>query len=195
MKKLTQTLLLTMIVALCSFAFGLLISFNPIVRDIPDFTPIAEVEYEPIEVFAGIPWSPEIAGVPRVMPHTRVVYEYNYPEHGVVERILEEPSFFILGMTQDEVSDVFMNWEVASFSADEVVLRRDLMVDQARQFTISSYEGFVAVFYIDEHSRSIVELTTKPISALAPEEQARLNEGIEVFGSDELFRALEDFSS
>jgi len=187
-------MLLTMIVAMASFAAGLLLSFRPASTEpLSDF--VLSIEAEPLEVFAGIPWLPELSETSRIMPHTRIVYEYKYPDYGIVERILEEPSFFILGMTQDEVSSVFMNWEVVAFTTEEVVLRRDLMIDQARKFTIGSYEGFIAVFYTNELSQSIVELTTKPISALAPEEQARLLEGIEVFGSDELFRALEDFSS
>lgn len=194
MRKIVQIMLLTMIVAMASFAAGLLLSFRPASTEpLSDF--VLSIEAEPLEVFAGIPWLPELSETSRIMPHTRIVYEYKYPDYGIVERILEEPSFFILGMTQDEVSSVFMNWEVVAFTTEEVVLRRDLMIDQARKFTIGSYEGFIAVFYTNELSQSIVELTTKPISALAPEEQARLLEGIEVFGSDELFRALEDFSS
>ena len=202
-KRAIYIILAIMIFALGSFAVGLILSFLPrtarIAEEIPNTTDFPEFSdfsessdvVNPFEIFdLGIFQDP----IPRISSETRMVYEYNSISNGIEQRILEQPSSFLIGMTQEEIADMFMDWEITEFSSDEVVLRRDILSEQERVFIIGAHEGFIAVFYNPDKS-GIVELTNKPISALPIEEQERLKEGIEVFGDEELFRALEDFSS
>jgi len=193
MKRVKQVFLICMMGGLA--ALGLAVSFWP--RQAAE---IAEPIAPPSEIFEyaydfTIPPEPYYDGIARISSNTRMVYEYNYPERGIVERVLDEPSVFLLGMTRDEIDNIFMDWQIVAFSSEEVVLRRDLMVDKNRQFTIGYHEGFIAVFYVNEYDVEIIELIGRPVDTLPIPDQERIREGIEVRGSTELFRILEDFSS
>jgi len=135
----------------------------------------------------------QIPIIPRILPDTRIFYEYYYPISGGFETIIEYPAHFLLDMTEDDLAAMFADWQVMSFSPYEVHLRQNTQT-QYRLYVIGVHEGYIAVFYDDEYY-SIKELTTRPIAALAEEEQHRLLEGIKVMGTEELMRALEDFSS
>jgi len=132
-------------------------------------------------------------GIARISPRTRMIYDYYHPESGGFDTIIEYPALFLLDMTHDELSAMFADWQVLSFSAYEVHLRQNAQVEY-RLYVIGVHEGYIAVFYDDEYY-SIKELTSRPITALAAEEQRRLEQGIRVTGAEELLRALEDFSS
>ncbi|MCL2396939.1 MAG: hypothetical protein FWC93_02630 [Defluviitaleaceae bacterium] len=130
--------------------------------------------------------------VPRISENTLMIYDYHQPETGDHERIVEHPSRILLNMTEEELAALMVDWQVLSFTSDEVHLRQNEALEH-REFTIGVHEGYIAVFYNSDYG--IKELTGRPISALAPEEQERLMEGIKVVGNEELMRALEDFSS
>jgi len=131
--------------------------------------------------------------IARILPHTRIVYDYYYPISGGFETMIEYPAHFLLDMTEDDLAAMFVDWQVMSFSSYEVHLRQNIQT-QYRLYVIGVHNGYIAVFYDDEYY-SIKELTNRPIAALAAEEQQRLLEGIKVTGTEELMRALEDFSS
>jgi hypothetical protein len=123
-----------------------------------------------------------------------MIYEYHIPNTNQFETVEELPSGFLLNKTQAELAAAFIDWQIISFSDHRVHLRQNASIID-RQFTISVYEGFIAVFYEDENNVKITEITSRPISALPFEEQERLRRGITVTGNDELIRALEDFGS
>ena len=64
---------------------------------------------------------------------------------------------------------------------------------QAR-YLVGTSNGFLAVFY-GTSGDSIKEVTTTPTTALPPEEQLRLLEGIRVYTNEELVRVLQDYGS
>jgi len=135
----------------------------------------------------------ETPAIARILPHTRIVYDYYYPISGGFETVVEYPAHYLLDMTEDDLAAMFADWQVMSFSSYEVHLRQNTQT-QYRLYVIGVHDGYIAVFYDDEYY-SIKELTNRPIAALAAEEQQRLLEGIKVTGTEELMRALEDFSS
>lgn len=135
----------------------------------------------------------QVDDVVRISSFTRIIYDYYHPESGGFDTIIEHPAQFLLNMTQEELTNMFADWEVLSFSPLEVHLRQSTQVEY-RLYVIGVHEGYIAVFYDDEHY-SIKELTSRPVTALAAEEQQRLQQGIRVTGAEELMRALEDFSS
>ena len=130
---------------------------------------------------------------PRIMPYTQIIYEYFDSETSGFHKAAEAAATILLGMTEDEVDAFFADWQIVSFSADAVHLRQNTNLHE-RQYIIGVHNGYIAVFY-DNGNESVKELTARPVSALAEEEQLRLIEGIKVQGNEALMRALEDFSS
>jgi hypothetical protein len=131
--------------------------------------------------------------IPRISSQTRIIYDYYQPQSGGFDTIIEYPAHFLLDMTHEELAAMFADWQVLYFSPYQVHLRQNSQVEY-RLYVIGVHEGYIAVFYDDEYY-IIKELTSRPITALAMEEQQRLLQGIRVTGAEELLRALEDFSS
>ncbi|MCL2753879.1 MAG: hypothetical protein FWE44_07010 [Defluviitaleaceae bacterium] len=133
-------------------------------------------------------------GVYRILPNTIIIYDIYQPATHEYERTHEHPSPFLLGLALHELAEILPDWQILYFSPEQVHLRQgaDFFT---RQYIISAYEGFVAIFYDNGYGETVKEMTNRPVSALAPAEQRRLAEGIEVTGNDELMRALEDFGS
>ena len=202
MRKYLIPTLALMIVALAGFTVGFMLSFGnggvqqPQLAMVPPplqphaANPSIDQNFEYEQSNAPEHSTPQEA---RISAETIMIYEYYFPETGDFRRIEESPAPFLLGMTAQELSVLFADWQVLSFAHDEVHLRQSNKIEH-RQYIIGVHNGYIAVFYDNEHY-SIKELTSRPIAALAAEEQERLYEGIRVVGNDELMRALEDFSS
>jgi hypothetical protein len=195
----------TMTVALIGFAVWFALSFGNGGANLDEAAHLAAFDTE--DIYLGEPQSPfdedfdgffvENGGardaITRISPDTRMIYDYYHPESGGFDTIIEYPAHFLLDMTEEELAAMFADWQVLAFSPHEVHLRQNARVEY-RLYVIGVHEGYIAVFYDDEYY-SIKELTSRPVAALADEEQQRLMQGIRVTGAEELMRALEDFSS
>ncbi len=132
----------------------------------------------------------------RVGENTKMVYQYYYLKDGVVEKSTEVAPYFLVGLSQFELAEKLMGWEIVSFANDEIVLEKKINQKSTPNYTIGIKDGFVAVFYDDVVGESnIKEVTDMPITALSEEEQARLLSGIRVKSEDELLKVLEDYGS
>jgi hypothetical protein len=209
MRKIVYPLVITMIVALASFTAVMVYALAG--RSLTSNVHLTEIEVAALndqtqfhedaaEVWAPTTPNPpptqQTGGLPRITPSTLMIYEYHIEGTDQFEIAEEFPSQFLLNMNRAQLAATFIDWQIISFSEDEVHLRQIISIAE-RQFTISVYNGFIAVFYDNDTSDSskIKELTNRPISALPFEEQERLRVGITVTGNDELIRALEDFGS
>jgi len=159
----------------------------------PQETAALPIDEESMPVYAEFSAEPD-DGMERVSPTTVLLFYHFQPDINEFLPIAEHPSPFLLGLNEQELTTVLPDWEILSFSREQVHLRQDPAFF-TRQYIISIYGGFVAIFHDNGDDITMKELTSRPISALLPEEQQRLVEGIRVTGNDELLRALEDFGS
>lgn len=149
----------------------------------------------------GLNAEPEVeprqaATLPRIETRTKMVYEYVYPEDGVIESSEEEAPYFLLNMDEEKLRGVFQDWEIKSFSRDEVVMRKVLEGASAQHYIVGVQDGYVSVFYQNPvNGTALKEITNTPVTALSGEEQSRLAQGVLVSGEEELIRVLEDYSS
>jgi len=64
------------------------------------------------------------------------------------------------------------------------------------KYVLRTDHGFVAVFNVnDDMGLTLIERTTTPECALAPDERERLYDGISLYSEEQLFRALQDYGS
>jgi len=206
MKKYIHYFVIIMIVSLSSFAIGLLLSFGGNIASGTGQSAKAlhpyynQNDFDIYEIYINDDDQNDLEdeaylGPARITQDTRIIYEYYYSSSGAIEIVEELPSHFFYNLTIEEIDNMLVNWDVLAFSPQEVRLRKNVEEVLARPYILGAYGGYIAVFYSVDNKNEIKELTTRPISALALEEQERLKQGIEVNGNEELLRALEDFSS
>lgn len=132
----------------------------------------------------------------RIMPSTKMVYEYYYTEDGVTQTLEDVPPYFLLDMTLEDMKKVYTDWKIVSFSSEKVVMRKTLEAKSNEQYIIGEKNGYVAVYYKEaQHGIILHEITNTPLSALPLEEQERLLEGISVIGDENLSKILSDYTS
>ena len=195
MRKYLNIILAAMIIAVLGLASWISLSVGGSTDAEMAIPVFAEIQHQPEPLNNSLTTTHEDEEVTesRISEGTLITYDFYHSETGEYESITEYAAESLLGMTIDDLKRFFADWQVLSFDPYEVHLRQNSTISY-QDFIIGIHEGYIAVFYNDEHN-AIKELTTRPISALAPEEQERLFEGIRVTGNEELMRALEDFGS
>ncbi|NMA82749.1 MAG: hypothetical protein GX962_02670 [Epulopiscium sp.] len=132
----------------------------------------------------------------KVLPSTKLVYQYYYTlDQKMIEEELDPP-YYLLNMTREQLQEKLSDWDLQLFSDKKIVLQK--IVEEKSPYNyylLGVYDSYVAVFY-DTHGEWILrEVTSTPISALPLEEQKKLEEGIMVYGDEALINLLEDYTS
>lgn len=128
--------------------------------------------------------------------NTKIVYEYYYKEDDYTEYIEDTPSYFLIGLTREQLENKLKDWQIKSFSEEEVVMQKIIQNAKTLKYIITEYEGYVAVFYIDNQNTKILKYITKtPILSLSEEEQKNIKNGIEIEGEEKLISILQDYES
>ena len=131
-----------------------------------------------------------------ILPSTQIVYNYYYEEDGCVESTSEYAPHFLIGMKENELKNIFDDWQIKSFSKEKVIMQKNISGLSNQHFIIGIKDGYVAVFYQNEVDGSnLKEITNTPISSLTVEDRKRLESGIKISGEDKLIAILQDYES
>lgn len=101
---------------------------------------------------------------------------------------------YMEGLSLEEYLDGLVSFEMESFSADRLVLRKTYDIDSVDfRFYVIEENGEVVVYYSDK--KTVYQYTGIFIDGLPLEEKNKLKYGILVKDEKELFALLENFSS
>ena len=102
----------------------------------------------------------------------------------------------LVNMTQDEIDEKFIEWELIGFSSREVTLFKEFEGTCGEHFRLREENGNVIVYKIlEDESEQIYEKTEISTEFLPETDLLKIKseKGIEVFGIEELNKVLEDF--
>ncbi|MFI3173747.1 MAG: hypothetical protein R3Y53_00925 [Bacillota bacterium] len=146
----------------------------------------------PVEIAESVAVNKELT----LQPHSEIVYEYLYTKDNITKAVEQVVEPFVVGMSQEELEDVFLDWQVVSFSEEEVVLRKSIQGKSDEVYVIGQIDGYIATFYEDENKvMRLMEVTQIPLSILPEYEQRQLREGIFILGEENLLKLMADFST
>ncbi len=131
-----------------------------------------------------------------ILPSTKIVYDYYYEEDGCVESTSEYAPHFLIGMKENELKNIFSDWQVKNFSKEKVVMQKNISGLSYQHYVIGIKDGYVAVFYQNQvNGTNLKEITNTPVSSLTADDRKRLEEGIKISGEDKLIAILQDYES
>ncbi|MBR5468135.1 MAG: BofC C-terminal domain-containing protein [Firmicutes bacterium] len=134
--------------------------------------------------------------VVKIVPGTKIIYEYYYPADEETEIVEESAPYFMLGLTFKELQQNYDMWQIEYFSADKVVMKRNVYGEREQKYIVGIKDGYVAVFYdIGTDEELVREITNIFAGALPKEEREKLKNGIKVVGENNLIGILQDYSS
>ncbi len=148
------------------------------------------VEYQTVSA------QPPQANIAKITPTTNMVYTYLYKQDGNKETTEEFPPYFLIGLTEEELSDTFSGWDILKFSEEEILMQKTVEGKSNQYYVIGIENGYVAVFYETPiNGERLKEVTDTPIDALSNDELRRLKAGVYVSGNEQLYLALQDYCS
>lgn len=102
----------------------------------------------------------------------------------------------LINMTEDEVAGKFQDWELIGFSNGEVTLFKEIDGNCGEHFILKEEDGNIVIYKILPDGTEQLYEKTEISTEFLPETdliQIRSEEGIKVYGKEELNKVLEDF--
>lgn len=145
-----------------------------------------------------------------VLPTTQYTLQtYDMKTKNLTEESLSTPSFLI-GLNREEVIDYLkdyltdlplsefekglVSFELISFSADSVVLRKTYNPDSVEyKYFLKAVDGYIVAYYGDQ--KTVFYYTGVSTQDLSTSDRLQLEDGIFVKDLDELYSVLESYSS
>lgn len=142
------------------------------------------------------PESLETSSSPKIIPTTKIVYEYYYLKDNIIKKEEGLPMYFLLDLTFNDLKDMYPDWNILSFSENEVVMRKLVNEESEEHYIVGQKDGYITVFYDKEKDgTNIHEITDISVEGLSETEKVLLNDGIYVIGQENLSKILEDYGS
>ena len=132
----------------------------------------------------------------KIMPSTKLVYEYYYPITGETETKEETAPYFMVDLTFDDLQKYYSDWQVTYFSADKVVMQKKVYDEREQRYIIGEKDGYITVFYEENGEKNgIKEITSININGFSDEEKEKIKAEFSVSGDYDLNRVLESYGS
>lgn len=132
----------------------------------------------------------------KISSNSELVLKKYYKEcgHTINEYVEMLPE--LVNMTEEEVADKFQDWELIGFSSREVTLLKEFEGTCGEHFTLKEENGNVVIYKILSDGTKQIYEKTEISTEFLPETdllQMQSEEGIQVYGKEELNKVLEDF--
>ena len=130
----------------------------------------------------------------KVTPNTQFVLQKHYETCGhTTINYVEIPSK-IVNMTKDELQKEYASWEIKQFGAEEVILAKQEDGTCDQHYILREKDGYIAVYWVNKDGKeSLKEVTGIATEYLTQNDLMEIEEGICVYGLQELNSKIEDY--
>lgn len=130
----------------------------------------------------------------KVSPNAEFALKKYYNECGHFKFEYAKLPEELVNLTKEEVEDFYDDWEVQEFSANKIVLVKEISSLCDEHFIIKLGEKYVQIFHLESDGNLVLYKTTDISRDYLPAEDiAKLEQGMYVFGEGKLNSIIEDF--
>ena len=130
----------------------------------------------------------------KTTPHTRLVLKKYYKECGHTINEYAEIPEELVNKTEDEVSEIYNEWQLEQFSKEELVLVKEVEGLCNEHYILKEKDGIIAVYKIEvDGTETLREETGIAVEYLTEEDIQNLKLGIKVYGEENLNSIIEDY--
>ncbi|MDE5831190.1 MAG: BofC C-terminal domain-containing protein [Clostridia bacterium] len=132
----------------------------------------------------------------KVTPNTLLILKRYYADCGhTIINNAEIPEEMV-NLTEKEVENGYQGWKIEKFTKEEVILAKELDSFCGEHYLLLEEEGRVLIYSLDEAGNKTIKEDTDIAFEYLPEtDKIILQNGIYVYGTEELSRIKEDFES
>ena len=130
----------------------------------------------------------------KVSPNANLIIKKHYKECGHTTKDYAEIPAELINLKENEVKEKLSDWELKGFSANEVVILKEVTGICNEHFVLREKDGVIAIYTEDaEGNETLHELTEISTEYLTEQDREELQKGIKAIGKEALNSAIEDF--
>lgn len=132
----------------------------------------------------------------KISPYAKLVIKKKFSKcnHTTVS-IVDVPKELV-NLPRKDLEEKYSGWEIEKFSSDEVILYREIAANCEDHFVLKEKDGNIAIYNeTDEDEMNLIEMLSVNLDLLSEEDKNKLQEGIKIYGKDELNSLIEDYTS
>ena len=132
----------------------------------------------------------------KISPYAKLVIKKKFSKcnHTTVS-IVDVPKALV-NLPRKDLEEKYSGWEIEKFSSDEVILYREIAANCEDHFVLKEKDGNIAIYNeTDEDEMNLIEILSVNLDLLSEEDKNNLQEGIKIYGKDELNSLIEDYTS
>lgn len=99
----------------------------------------------------------------------------------------------IVNKTKEQLQELYPDWEIEKFSSNDVVLYKEFDGECDEDFVLREKDGYIVIFQKTDKGEEEYMETTIPTEYLTKVDKSSIQNGLEVFGKEDLNKILEDF--
>lgn len=130
----------------------------------------------------------------KITPNTKLILKRFYSKcNHTLNSYVELPAEFI-NLEEEELKENYPEWTIQKFTKEEVVLLKEEDAFCNQHYILKEKEGMIAVYKVKESGEEIlIEITGISTEYLTESDLLNLQNGIKVYGIEELNKTLEDY--
>lgn len=130
----------------------------------------------------------------KISPNANFILKKHYTECDHITKEFVELPQELVNLSKKELQEQYSEWTIETFSTHEVVLLKEQVGYCNEHFVLRPDNGHISIYSVLENGEEIKSETTDISTIYLPEtDMLRINEGIKVYGKEELNSVLEDF--
>lgn len=129
-----------------------------------------------------------------ISPNASIIFfkYYKLCNHTIQKK--EIVSEEMVNLTQSEFKNLYSNWKVTKFTNSEIELYKEFDGHCGEHYLVKSLDGYVAIYYLNENnSTELKEQTDISVKYLALEDMNELENGVILYGKENLNSYIENF--
>ena len=130
----------------------------------------------------------------KTSPNCLFVFQTYYKncKHTITEKI-DIPKECV-NQTEEELQEKYKDFKIKEFTSTEVTFYKEKEGICDEHYIIKDNNGYVAIYRVDSFGKESLKETTEIVTSYLPEtDRAKLKEGIQAIGKEELNAHIEDY--
>ena len=129
-----------------------------------------------------------------ISPNASITFFKHYKLCNHTIKLKETVSNEMVNLTKDEFKNLYSDWDITKFANDEIELYKEFNENCGEHYLVKSLDGYVAIYNLNEdNSAELKEQTDIAVKYLALEDINELENGIILYGKDNLNAYIENF--
>ncbi len=130
----------------------------------------------------------------KISPNATLILKREYKECGHILKEYKRITDELVNLTQKELVEKNKDWEIEKFSNMEVILIKEVEGVCDEHYVLKEEDGVIAVYKMEEENKEVLEeLTGISTEYLTENDKMEIEQGIKVYGREELNSILENY--